>query len=132
MSILGVDFGKKRIGLAISEGLLARPLATVSYKMEKEALERIIRITQEQEIGQIIFGVPEPDTIGAKDFGEKLSKLSGIPVVFVNETLTSEVAKEKLLKSGTSKKKRKIMIDEIAAATILQSYLDTHEEKENF
>jgi putative Holliday junction resolvase len=124
MNILGVDFGKSKIGLAISQGLLASPLFTFSYKNESEALTRIVRVIEEHEVGKVVVGLPEPDTIGAKSFGEKLAQVSRVEVDYMDETFTSEAAKKDLIEAGLPKSKRKARLDEMAAVGILQSYLD--------
>ena len=119
MRILGIDFGEKNIGLAIAEGFLTEPLGVV--RTEKA----IKRICKEKGVGKIVIGLSEGEMAKkTREFGERLKKVTGLPVEYQDETLTSEEAKELMLKIGKPKKKRQTQVDSIAAALILQSYLD--------
>ncbi len=103
--ILGVDFGLKNIGLAISEGFIAEPLKTV------HSLSEIKKIAGDLKIAKIIVGISEGKSRRlAEEFGNDLKNVLGLPVEFVDETLTSHEAGQK----NHSK----------AAAIILQRYLD--------
>lgn len=103
--ILGIDFGLKNIGLAISEGFIAEPLKIV------HSLSEIKKTVDDLKIEKIIVGVSESKSQKlAEEFGNKLKSMLGLPVEFVDETLTSYEAGEK----NHSK----------AAAIILQRYLD--------
>lgn len=125
MRILGIDFGIKKIGLAISEGQLAEPYKQLKVKSSKSKVEKIKRICEEEKIEKIIIGISEglmaEQTL---DFGYQLRKVTGLPIEFEDETLTSEEAKNLLVKIGKPKKKRQKQIDAISAALILQNYLD--------
>lgn len=117
MKILGVDFGKKRIGLSISEGFLSQPYSTIKFDSYQKVFEKLKEIVKKEEVELVVVGIPDPDSIGAKDFGDRLSTLLKIKVRFVDETLTSFEA-QGLNKSG------KYSEDEIAAALILERYLE--------
>ena len=120
MRFLGVDFGEKKIGLAISEGFLAEPLGTV------KKIAAVQRICREQGIDKIVIGLSESEMAEkTRRFGANLRQLTGLPVVYQDETLTSEEAKKIMVKSGKSKKKRQQQSDTIAACLILQDYLDS-------
>lgn len=129
MRILGIDFGIKKIGLAISEGQLAEPYGKLKMNPpgggEKLKIEKIKRICEKEGIKKIIIGISEglmaEQTL---DFGYQLRKVTGLPIEFEDETLTSEEAKNLLVKIGKPKKKRQKQIDAISAALILQNYLD--------
>lgn len=122
MKILGVDYGRKKIGLAISEGEIAEPLAVVSPKNWLLALNEFC---QRQEIEKIVIGISEGKMAEeTRRFGEKIQKLTGVPVVFHDETLTSIEAKKKMIEAKKGKRKRKKEEDAVAAALILQSFLE--------
>ena len=119
MKFLGIDFGFKNIGLAIAEGSLAEPFGIV--KNEKQ----IKRICENLGIEKIVIGISEEKMARkTRNFGEKLKRATGLPVEYQDETLTSEEAKKLMVKIGKPKKKRQKQADAIAAALILQSYLD--------
>lgn len=125
MRLLGIDYGKKRIGLAFSEGFLAAPLSVITVKTQKQALSEIKTVCEKLAIEKIIMGsvkgILEKETIR---FGETLSTQIGIPILFVDETLTSKTAIRKMIEGGTKQKKRRIMQDATAAALILESFLE--------
>ena len=119
MKLLGIDFGEKKIGLAMAESGLVEPLGVV------KKLKAISRICQEQGIEKIIIGLSEGKMAKkTRQFGEQLANLTGLPIKYQDETLTSEEAKRIMVKIGKPKKKRQRQIDAIAAALILESYLE--------
>lgn len=122
MKILAIDYGLKRIGLAYSEGELAQPLGKLVVKDRLDALEKTLRTARTYEAEVLVVGLPEPDTIKAREFGDKLEKISNLPVSYIDETLTSKEAVNKL-KTQTLQKRRE-MIDSAAASLILTAYLD--------
>lgn len=125
MRILGIDFGIKKIGLAISEGQLAEPYRIIRIRNQELGIRKIKNICLKEKVEKIIIGISEglmaEQTL---DFGYQLRKVTGLPVEFEDETLTSEEAKNLLIKIGKPKKKRQKQIDAISAALILQNYLD--------
>jgi putative Holliday junction resolvase len=129
--ILGVDFGRARIGLAISDELrlLAHPLATISFG--EGAISRIGEIVQEKKIDRIVVGVPKllSGKMGtAADevlrFVEKMRAALSCPVVTWDERLTSVAAQRALRESGKKTHQTRGYIDQVAAQMILQGYLD--------
>lgn len=125
MRLLGVDFGKRKIGLAYSEGLLPSPLTTIEVKTQKQALSEIQAVCERLLVEKIIVGVSG----GVLDqeaqiFGRILSGQVNIPVDFVDETLTSKDAVKKMVEGKTTRKKRKEMEDAVAATLILNTYLE--------
>jgi len=139
---LGLDIGDKRIGVALSdpEGILASPFTIINYEDEREAIEAIIGIIMQQQVGQIIVGLPRSmdGSLGSqaekvKDFTQRLCAHTDVPVEFRDERLTTVSAKRLMQAAHTKrnrKTKRKGGDDAIAAAIILQSYLDEHREWE--
>lgn len=119
MKYLGIDFGKRKIGLAISEGILAEP-----YRITDNGnWEMVIKkICGEEKIEKIVIGISEGESAKkAKDFGFQIEKQTGLPVEYFDETLTTHDALAKM-KEAKSKKQDE---DAISAAIILQNYLDS-------
>ncbi len=123
MKILGIDFGLKKIGLAISEGELAEPLEVI--QKTPETTGRLTDLCKKQGVEKIVIGLPDSGIVEeVKRFGRSLSKKTNLPVVYQPETLTSKDALSKMIASGRSRKFRRQHEDAIAAALILQSYLE--------
>jgi putative pre-16S rRNA nuclease len=129
--LLGVDFGERRIGVAVSEGRLAVPLTIVEHVDRQRDLERIASLAREHVVDSVIVGLPmlESGEEGeqarrSRRFGDALARLIGIPVLYHDERLSTftaeEAARELPVKHG-----RATHIDDIAATVILQSYIDT-------
>lgn len=122
MKLLGIDFGLKKIGLAISEGELAEPLMVI--RNHSFLTKKIKAICQKHKVGQIVIGLPE-GKMAKKTclFGQKLSQKLRLPVFFQEETLTTKEAIAKMVEAGRGKKYRREQEDAFAAALILQEYL---------
>ena len=136
--ILGLDVGDKKIGVAVSDPLdiTAQGLATFQRKNFKSDCETILAYCQQYEVQTLLVGLPL-NTVGEEGrqakkvrfFAESLQKVLqekgfNIPFVFWDESGTSNEAEAILLEADLSRKKRKKVIDTLAAAIILQSYLD--------
>jgi putative Holliday junction resolvase len=133
MRVLALDIGKRRIGVAVSDplGLLARPVETVRSVSLNVDVERIAEIARELEAEMVVVGDPihmsgDPGTMSnrAHKFGDLLREVSGLPVAYCDERLTTVEADRILHDSGVPPRKRREQIDAIAAAVILQSYLN--------
>lgn len=133
MRVLGLDVGKKRIGVAVSDplGLIARPVETVQSVSLNVDVARITEIARQLEAEMIVVGDPlhmsgDAGTMSnrAHKFGEALGTASGLPVEYCDERLTTVEAERILLDSGVPHKKVRQQIDAVAAAVILQSYLN--------
>ena len=134
--ILGLDYGTKTVGVAISDPLLltAQELETIVRKRPnalRHTLVRIQEICDEYKVEKIILGYPRnmDDSEGFRceetlEFKKLLEKRINIPIELLDERLTTVYADEILEESGVAKKDRKKVIDQIAAAIILQDYLD--------
>jgi len=123
MRYLGIDYGSKRIGLALSdpEGKIAIPYLTITNT--KNAISDIIKIAKNENVIKIVIGLPisfsggeSKQAIEVKKFADGIKKATTLPVGFENEVLTTKLAK----KEGILQKH----LDKAAAAIILQSYLD--------
>ncbi len=133
MRILGLDVGEKTIGVAVSDelGFTAQGIEVIQRKGRKVDLKRLEEIIQAYTIEEIVVGLPKnmDGTIGPRaemtqDFAEVLEKRFTLPVQFWDERLTTVSAEKTLLEADVSRKKRKKVIDKMAAMLILQGYLD--------
>lgn len=127
MRILGIDYGLKKIGLAIADTAtkLPEPLEVIKVIGSKEkVIRKISFICENQRIEKIVVGLPESGLVDEiKQFGGKLAEVTRRVVIFYPETLTSKEAIDKMLKAGKRKKKREKYQDAVAAAIILENYL---------
>ena len=143
MRILGLDFGSKTVGVAVSDGLLltAQGVETIERKDEnklRKTCARIEELIAEYEITEIVLGLPKNmnNTEGervekTKAFGEMLERRTGLPVHYWDERLTTVAAEQILMESGVRRENRKAVIDKVAAGLILLGYLDCLKTKEN-
>lgn len=118
MAILGIDFGKRKIGLSISQGVLAQPFQTIKFKSYQDFTNQLAKIIKDEGVETLVVGIPEKDRIGAKKFGERISRFFKMPVKFIDETMTTFEAGKFKTKRGVDKE------DQIAASLILQTYLE--------
>ncbi|MCR4305844.1 MAG: Holliday junction resolvase RuvX [Candidatus Daviesbacteria bacterium] len=124
MKYLGVDFGLRRIGLAISEGELASPWQILEVRGFQDAVEKTVKIIKEGEFDKIVVGLPE-GKMGKNVVGfVKALKKGGFEVETFEETLSSKKALESMIEQGVRQKKRRHE-DAYSAAGILQNYLDS-------
>ena len=143
MRIMGLDFGSKTVGVAISDSLLitAQGIETIERKEEnklRRTLARREELIVEYEVEEIVLGLPKNmnDSIGEQaqmtmEFKEKLERRSGLPVTLWDERLTTAAANKALMEAGVRREHRKEQIDKIAACFILQGYLDCRKNKES-
>ncbi len=133
MRTLGVDLGRVRIGLALADDVLrtARPLTTVARRGEAADLAAIAELAREWEVSKAVLGLPlnMDGTEGAsarlaRAFQPRLAAALGVPVELFDERLSSFEAEARLRDQGFSSKDRRSMVDEEAAAVILQGWLD--------
>lgn len=137
MRILGIDYGLKRIGVAVSDAgaRLASPLAVVQASSGKHVLSEIGRFVREYSPEAIVVGEPKapdgsPGTLSGKaaEFAGELAREFGTRVVLWDERYTSFEAEERLRERGMKWRKRREILDRASAAVILQSYLDNRPE----
>lgn len=134
--ILGLDVGSKTVGVAVSDpfGWTAQGLEIIQINEAKEqfGLERLGEIINEYEASAIVVGLPKnmDGTIGdraiaSQNYGELITEKFALPVIYQDERLTTAQANRMMIEEGdVSRKKRKQVIDKLAAMMILQSYLD--------
>lgn len=126
MRLLGIDFGRAKVGLAISEGVLAEPFSVLRYEDEKALFEKIKALVDQERIDKVVVGVSEGKSAEeARTFGQNLKGL-GIEITFFDETLSTVSAQELSREGGMKRKKRKALEDAFAASVMLQSFLDSN------
>jgi putative Holliday junction resolvase len=132
--IIGLDVGEKTIGLARSDllGITAQGVKTIIRSDLDEDLNELVKFIKENEVELVVIGLPKNmnNTIGpsakrAKEFGENLSKKINVDIKYWDERLSTAAAARTLLDADISRKKRKKVIDKMAAVLILQNYLDS-------
>lgn len=139
MRIMGLDYGAKTVGVAISDELLmtAQPLETIRREREtklRQTLARIEALMEEYEVGKVVIGLPkklnneEGDRCDkTREFAAMVERRSGLEVILWDERLTTVSADAVLAEGGVAKKNRKEYIDKVAASLILKGYLESLE-----
>lgn len=137
MRILGLDYGSRTVGVAVSDplGLTAQSVETIWRKQEnklRQTLARIEELVSEYQVETIVLWYPKNmnNTIGERalkslEFREMLERRTGLPVVMWDERLTTIEANRTLMESGVRRENRKEHLDQLAAIFILQGYLDS-------
>ena len=136
MRILGLDLGSRTLGIAISDALGIIATGVETYRFDDErydlALNRVLEIVKEKKVGKIVLGYPKHmnGDMGEKaklseDFKRQIEEKIDREVVLVDERWTTKLAESRLLQADISRKKRKQVIDKMAAVVILQNYLDS-------
>lgn len=138
MRLMGLDYGSKTVGVAVSDplGLTAQGVETVWRKQEnklRQTLAQIGKLVEDYQVERIVLGYPKNmnNTVGERalkslEFKEMLERRTGLPVVMWDERLTTVEANRTLMESGVRRENRKQYLDELAAIFILQSYLDAY------
>ncbi|AHD06550.1 Holliday junction resolvase RuvX [Paenibacillus larvae] len=134
MRKMGLDYGDRTIGVAVSDllGLTAQGVEVIRRKKQEEDLARIGELIREYEVSELVVGLPKNmnGTIGPRgelcqEFAGLLKRQFGLPVHLWDERLTTVSATRTLLEADVSRKKRKQVVDKMAAALILQGYMDS-------
>ncbi|MFC1713867.1 Holliday junction resolvase RuvX [Candidatus Poribacteria bacterium] len=135
MRLLGLDVGDVMIGVAVSDPMriIAQGLDSIKRVTPEKDVETIKRLVDEHEAGEIVVGLPKmmSGEIGIQaqkvlDFAELLKAAVEIPIVMWDERLSTVAATRSLIEGDMSRKKRKKVVDKVAAVLILQGYLDSH------
>ncbi len=130
---MGLDYGEKRVGVAVSDpdGIIAMPYYVIDVTSEKKLLDEIKRVCEETDTEMIVVGLPinmngtmGPMAEKVGRFVEKLAELTELPVEKWDERLSTSMAERSLLEGDMSREKRKKVRDMISAQIILQNYLD--------
>ena len=141
MRIIGLDYGSRTVGVAVSVelGITAQGVETITREEEnklRKTLRRIEELAAQYKAEEIVLGLPKNmnNTSGERvekceEFKEMLERRTGLPVRFWDERLTTVAAERILMESGVRRENRKEVIDKVAAVLILQGYLDSLQEK---
>ena len=133
--ILALDPGTKRVGVAISDEMrwIAQPLQTFERRSPQADVAHIEELVQRHGVCEVVMGMPlrsdgtmGPEAQCVQQFMKTLEQLLKVPVVPWDERLTSRSAESLLIAADVSRKKRKSAVDRVAAAILLQSYLEAH------
>ena len=132
-AVMGLDFGTKTIGVAVSDRMrsIASGIETVRRKKFTQDANRLVELAQGREIGGIVLGLPRnmdgsegPRAQSTRAFARNLSRVLDLPMVFWDERLSTVAAERALLEADTSRARRAEVVDQVAAAYILQGALD--------
>ena len=132
--LMGVDYGDKRVGVALSDLLciIASPYEVFENKGEDDAINHLAELIKTQNVSDVAFGLPlnmdgseGERAILHKKIGQKLQQVSGATVHFIDERLTSAEAEDLLIEGGLRREERKKIIDKVAAQMILQTYMNS-------
>ncbi len=135
MVIISVDLGKARTGLAISDatGFLASPLDMIEEKSPAKLLEKVAQVVQDEKAQLVVVGLPKnmdgsegESAQNARAFAQSLSEKTGVKTIMQDERGTTITAHGYLSQRDVKGKKRKAKVDTVAAAIILQNYLDSN------
>ncbi len=133
MRLIGLDVGEARIGVAMSDptGTLASAREVLARRPEAAALKAIARLVEEEEAEAIVVGLPRSlsgelhgQAASVQEFAKLLSQEVQVPIHFWDERLSTVAAEREMQAAGTKRSRRRAMVDAVAAAIILQNYLD--------
>ncbi|MCL6515965.1 Holliday junction resolvase RuvX [Alicyclobacillus sp.] len=133
MRILGVDYGRARIGIAVSDptGLVAQQLTVLRREDDEQAAKAIAELAREHRVDEIVVGHPKNmnGSVGERAaqceaFADLLRRRTGLPVALYDERLTTVAAERMLVSADVSRRRRRQVIDAVAATVLLQGYLD--------
>jgi putative Holliday junction resolvase len=133
MRVLALDLGSKRIGVALSdsEGAIASPLTTLERRSDLRDIATVGELVREHAVGEIVVGLPlhlsgrrGPEAEHARRFAGALAEATGLPVITLDERLTTVEAEHALRESGRKGAKRRAVIDAVAAAILLRAHLE--------
>lgn len=135
MRLLAVDPGEKHIGVAVSDpsGIIARPLMTLAHESRVKDAERLVRLARDHDAEGIVLGLAlnvngetGPQARRAERLAEALRALTDLPIIPHDESYSSTAAQTLMLASGKKRRQRREQIHAVAAAALLQSYLDAN------
>ena len=133
MRILGLDYGTVRVGVAISDpdAIIAQPKGFILAEPKKNFLAEIEKICSDLKVGKIVIGLPlhmsgeeGESAVAARKLGAAIQNQINIPIMFIDERLSTVSAEKALMEANVKGQKKKEKVDSVAAAIILQNYLD--------
>ena len=140
MRILGLDVGSKTIGVAVSDelNLIAQGVTTLKRKGKRLDIKELLRMIEEFKVEKVVVGLPKnmngslgPSAKMVLSLVAELKKFVDLPIITWDERLSTVAAQKALLEADVSRKKRKLVIDKVAALLILQGYLDSQTRMES-
>jgi putative Holliday junction resolvase len=130
MKLLGIDYGQKRIGLALAQGGMAFPLRTVVKTTRDRLFADLLAVIEAEGVEAVVLGLPldmeGKETLTTRqvlNFRDSLARRTALPIHLVNEALTSFDARERLRQAGVPARRQAEMLDQMAAVCILETYL---------
>lgn len=136
--LIGLDVGERRIGVAVSDEkhVVALPECVIERRSVDEDVRELTEIARAKEAGLFVVGLPlrldgthGVEAEGVAEFARRLAERSGVPVEMSDERLSTKEAERHLIQSGVRRKRRRQVVDKMAAQIILQSYIDIHQGK---
>ncbi len=136
--LLGLDIGSRRIGVAVSDelGTIASPVGMIDQR--KDVAAQLRQLIATYSPAKLVVGLPVglsgregPQAAEVRGMAEELAEIAGLPLEYWDERLTTSIAEQTLISQGTRRDKRKDRVDAVAAAVILQGYLDNQRWKAN-
>lgn len=125
MKILGIDYGRAKVGLAIAEGGFASPLSVAKVKSWEDAVRKVEDVVTVENVENVVVGVAEGKMAKEQEkFAQTLAIALSVPVDIQDETLSTQDAQEMAISGGVPQKKRRKLEDAYAATIMLQSWLD--------
>ncbi|HHV93236.1 MAG TPA: Holliday junction resolvase RuvX [Firmicutes bacterium] len=134
MRIMGLDIGTKTIGVAVSDplGLTAQGVTVIRRSVWERDVQALQELVDKYSVSKVVIGLPRrstgdlgPEAVRMQAEGDKIEKALGLPVVYWDEWFTTVSAEQMLLEADVSRKRRRQIIDQIAAVILLQNYLDS-------
>jgi putative Holliday junction resolvase len=131
-TVIGIDYGTRRIGVAASDParVTAFPVAVVD--VDDDMWERLVEVVRDREATLVVVGLPVglsgaegASALAARTLGEELGRRTGLPIEYADERFTTRSAEQLLVASNVKRRKRRTVVDSMAASVMLQSYLDT-------
>lgn len=130
MKILGIDYGQKRVGLAMAQDAVAFPFRTLEKTTRDRLFSDLLTIIESEKVEAIVLGLPldmnDEETLTTRqtlNFRDSLARRTSLPIHLVNEALTSFDARQRLREAGVPQHRHKEMIDQMAAVCILETFL---------
>jgi putative Holliday junction resolvase len=141
--LMAIDPGSRHIGVALSDlsNTIARPFCIIPHTSREKDAKKIVQVALQHKVVKIIMGLsvndagnPSPTGRSARHLAEEIIKQSAIPIDYWDEDFTTNQAQDTLIQAGTSKKRRKGHQDDVAAAILLQSYIENikNRDQQNF
>ncbi len=130
---MGLDVGTKTVGVAVADelGFTAQPLLVIRRSSLRVDLAELVRLAEERNVDRYVLGLPlnmdgseGPRALATRAFGDALAKASQLLIIYQDERLTTVAAERSLLEADVSRRKRREVIDQVAASLILQGWLD--------